>query len=70
MRKRGRPREEDSQIISVRLPKRLVKIINNESKKFRSRNEFFVRIIESYFVKKGIIKEGERKFPSLKKKRK
>lgn len=63
MGKRGRPKTEDSAIKAVRMPVRLWSLLSKVSKEYRTRNELIVRLVENHLVKKGLLKDEERKFP-------
>ena len=59
--KGGRPREEPSNVRSIRLPQRVWKLVNKASKGSRSVNEYIQTIIENDLIKRKMLKKSERK---------
>ncbi len=59
--KGGRPREEPTNVRSVRLPNRIWKLVQKASKGSRSVNEYIQTIIENDLIKRKMLKKSERK---------
>ena len=59
--KGGRPREEPTNVRSVRLPNRVWKLIQKASKGSRSVNEYIQTLIENDLIKRKMLKKSERK---------
>ena len=59
--KGGRPREEPTNVRSVRLPNRVWKLVQKASKGSRSINEYINILIENDLVKRKMLKKSERK---------
>ena len=59
--KGGRPREEPSNVRSVRLPNRVWKLVQKASKGSRSVNEYIQTLIENDLIKRKMLKKSERK---------
>ena len=59
--KGGRPREEPTNVRSVRLPNRVWKLVQKASKGSRSVNEYIQTLIENDFIKRKMLKKSERK---------
>ena len=59
--KGGRPREEPTNVRSVRLPNRVWKIVQKASKGSRSVNEYIQTLIENDLIKRKMLKKSERK---------
>ena len=59
--KGGRPREEPTNVRSIRVPDRVWKLVNKASKGYRSINEYLLSIIENAFDKEENAKEVRRK---------
>ena len=59
--KGGRPREEPTNVRSVRLPNRVWKLVQKASKSSRSVNEYIQTLIENDLIKRKMIKKSERK---------
>ena len=59
--KGGRPREEPSNVRSIRLPQRVWKLVQKASKGSRSVNEYIQTIIENDLIKRKMLKKSERK---------
>ena len=65
--KRGRPVCEPTNLRSVRLPNRIWKMVEKQSRKNRSVNEYFLSLVESDLIKKKELKKSERRSPVTKK---
>ena len=50
--KGGRPREEPTNVRSIRVPDRVWKLVNKASKGYRSINEYLLSIIENDLIKR------------------
>ena len=59
--KGGRPREEPTNVRSVRLPNRVWKLVQKASKGSRSLNEYIQTLIENDLIKRKMLKKSERK---------
>ena len=59
--KGGRPREEPTNVRSVRLPNRVWKLVQKASKSSRSVNEYIQTLIENDLIKRKMLKKSERK---------
>ena len=59
--KGGRPREEPTNVRSVRLPNRVWKLVQKASKGSRSINEYINTLIENDLIKRKMLKKSERK---------
>ena len=59
--KGGRPREEPTNVRSVRLPHRVWKLVQKASKGSRSVNEYIQTLIENDLIKRKMLKKSERK---------
>ena len=59
--KGGRPREEPTNVRSIRVPDRVWKLVNKASKGYRSINEYLLSIIENDLIKKKMLKKSDRK---------
>ena len=59
--KGGRPREEPTNVRSVRLPNRVWKLVHKASKGSRSVNEYIQTLIENDLIKRKMLKKSERK---------
>ena len=59
--KGGRPREEPTNVRSIRLPNRVWKLVQKASKGSRSVNEYIQTLIENDLIKRKILKKSERK---------
>ena len=59
--KGGRPREEPTNVRSVRLPNRVWKLVQKASKSSRSINEYIQTLIENDLIKRKMLKKSERK---------
>ena len=59
--KGGRPREEPTNVRSVRLPNRVWKLVQKASKSSRSVNEYIQTLIENDLINRKMLKKSERK---------
>ena len=59
--KGGRPREEPTNVRSVRLPNRVWNLVQKASKSSRSVNEYIQTLIENDLIKRKMLKKSERK---------
>ena len=59
--KGGRPREEPTNVRSVRLPNRVWKLVQKASRGSRSVNEYIQTLIENDLIKRKMLKKSERK---------
>ena len=59
--KGGRPREEPTNVRSIRVPDRIWKLIQKASKGSRSVNEYIQTLIENDLIKRKMLKKSERK---------
>ena len=59
--KGGRPKEEPTNVRSVRLPIRVWKLVHKASKGGRSVNEYIQTLIENDLIKRKMLKKSERK---------
>ena len=59
--KGGRPREELTNVRSIRLPNRIWKLVQKASKGSRSVNEYIQTLIEHDLIKRKMLKKSERK---------
>tara|TARA_A100001011_G_scaffold333007_1_gene360510 strand:- start:240 stop:476 length:237 start_codon:yes stop_codon:yes gene_type:complete len=59
--KGGRPREEPTNVRSIRLPNRVWKLVQKASKGGRSINEYVQTLIENDLIKRKMLKKSERK---------
>ena len=59
--KGGRPREEPTNVRSVRVPDRVWKLVQKASKGSRSINEYLLSLIENDLIKRKMLKKSERK---------
>ena len=59
--KGGRPREEPTNVRSVRLPNRVWNLVQKASKGSRSVNEYIQTLIENDLIKRKMLKKSERK---------
>ena len=57
----GRPREEPTNVRSIRLPNRIWKLVQKASKSSRSVNEYIQTLIENDLIKRKMLKKSERK---------
>ena len=61
LNKGGRPREEPTNVRSIRVPDRIWKLIQKASKGSRSVNEYIQTLIENDLIKRKMLKKSERK---------
>ena len=61
--KRGRPVCEPTNLRSVRLPNRIWKLVEKQSRNNRSVNEYFLSLVENDLIKKKVLKKSERRSP-------
>ena len=59
--KGGRPREEPTNVRSVRVPDRVWKLVQKASKGSRSINEYLLSLIENDLIKRKMLKKSDRK---------
>ena len=59
--KGGRPREEPTNVRSVRLPNRVWKLVQKASKGSRSVNKYIQTLIEDDLIRRKMLKKSERK---------
>lgn len=59
--KGGRPREEPTNVRSVRVPDRVWKLVQKASKGSRSINEYLLSLIEDDLIKRKMLKKSDRK---------
>ena len=59
--KGGRPREEPTNVRSIRLPNRVWKLVQKASKGSRSVNKYIQTLIENDLIKRKMLKKSERK---------
>ena len=57
----GRPREEPTNVRSIRLQNRVWKLVQKASKGSRSVNEYIQTLIENDLIKRKMLKKSERK---------
>lgn len=65
--KRGRPVCEPTNLRSVRLPNRIWKLVEKQSRKNRSVNEYILKIIEDELIEKKVLDSSLRRSPVTKK---
>ena len=61
LNKGGRPREEPTNVRSIRIPDRIWKLVQKASKSSRSVNEYIQTLIENDLIKRKMLKKSERK---------
>ena len=59
--KGGRPREEPTNVRSIRVPDRIWKLVQTASRGSRSVNEYIQTLIENDLIKRKMLKKSERK---------
>ncbi len=59
--KGGRPKEEPSNVRSLRMPDRLWKLVAKASKSCRSVNEYLTELVENDLIKRKMLRKSERK---------
>ena len=65
--KRGRPVCEPTNLRSVRLPNRIWKMVEKQSRKNRSVNEYILSVIEDELIEKKVLDSSLRRSPVTKK---
>ncbi|MFC1620186.1 hypothetical protein ACFL45_09595 [Candidatus Neomarinimicrobiota bacterium] len=61
---RGRPKEEESSVRSIRLPSRIWKLLTNASaNEYRSVNGQIQKLVEDFLVDSGMMTDADRKKP-------
>ena len=66
--KRGRPKCEPTNLRSIRLPNRIWKLVEKQSKNNRSVNEYILSVIEDELIKKKVLDSSLRRSPVTKSK--
>ncbi len=61
--KRGRPKCEPTNLRSIRLPNRIWKLVEKQSKNNRSVNEYFLSLVENELIRKKVLKKSSRRSP-------
>ena len=64
--KRGRPVCEPTNLRSVRLPNRIWKMVEKQSRKNRSVNEYILSVLEDELIKKEVLDSSLRRSPETK----
>ena len=64
--KRGRPVCEPTNLRSVRLPNRIWKMVEKQSRKNRSVNEYILSVLEDELIEKEVLDSSLRKSPVIK----
>ena len=64
--KRGRPKCEPTYLRSIRLPNRIWKMVKKESRKYRSVNEYMLKIVEDELIDKNVMDGAIRRSPVIK----
>ena len=64
--KRGRPVCEPTNLRSVRLPNRIWKLVEKQSRKNRSVNEYILSVIEDELIEKEVLDSSLRRSPETK----
>ena len=59
--KGGRPKEEPTNVRSLRLPDRVWKLVAKASKSSRSVNEYLTELVENDLIKRKMLRKSERK---------
>ena len=59
----GQPKKEPTSVKSVRLPDRIWKLVSNESKKFRSVNQYILSLIEDKLIEEDNLDDSKRISP-------
>ena len=65
--KRGRPVCEPTNLRSVRLPNRIWKMVEKQSRKNRSVNEYILSVLEDELIEKEVLDSSLRRSPVTKK---
>ena len=63
MGKVGRPKSEETEVMTFRIPSRLRRLVKKASNSFRSSNEYLNSIIEEDLESKGLLDHNDRRFP-------
>ncbi len=66
--KRGRPKCEPTNLRSIRLPNRIWKLVEKQSKNNRSVNEYILSVIEDELIEKKVLDSSLRRSPVTKSK--
>ena len=66
--KRGRPVCEPTYLRSVRLPNRIWKLVEKQSRKNRSVNEYILSVLEDELIEKEVLDSSLRRSPVIKNK--
>ena len=66
--KRGRPVCEPTNLRSVRLPNRIWKMVEKQSRKNRSVNEYILSVLEDELIEKEVLDSSLRRSPVIKNK--
>ena len=66
--KRGRPKCEPTNLRSIRLPNRIWKLVEKQSRNNRSVNEYILKIIEDELIEKKVLDSSLRRSPVTKSK--
>tara|TARA_B100002003_G_C13969529_1_gene469270 strand:+ start:508 stop:735 length:228 start_codon:yes stop_codon:yes gene_type:complete len=64
--KRGQPKKEPTGVRSVRLPNRLWKLVEKQSKNNRSVNEYITSVLEDELINNDVLDSSLRKSPVIK----
>jgi len=64
--KRGQPKKEPTSVRSVRLPNRLWKLVEEQSKNNRSVNEYITSVLEDELINNDVLDSSLRKSPVIK----
>ena len=64
--KRGRPICEPTNLRSVRLPNRIWKLVEKQSKNNRSVNEYILSVLEDELIEKEVLDSSLRRSPETK----
>ena len=64
--KRGQPKKEPTSVRSVRLPNRLWKLVEKQSKNNRSVNEYITSVLEDELINNDVLDSSLRKSPVIK----
>ncbi len=66
--KRGRPKCEPTNLRSIRLPNRIWKLVEKQSRNNRSVNEYILSVIEDELIEKKVLDSSLRRSPVTKSK--
>ena len=61
--KRGQPKKEPTSVRSIRLPNRLWKLVEKQSKNNRSVNEYITSVLEDKLIDDNVLDSALRKSP-------